>query len=867
MRSAAIVLAIVASLTPTGAKGQETSSPEIRAVRLYDGHPPVLDGRLEAVWDRAPAVVDVGPDSRPRRREKRTEVRFLYDHESLYVAARMHSDDPTAVRSLVTRRDDPSTAESFVLSLDVDGDGRTAHSFEVTAGGTRIDYFHPRDRFFPRDRTFDAVWTATAAVDTAGWAVEMRIPFSQLRRQGAVDGVWGVNWARFIPAGNRRFYWIRVPPSETGWASRFGRLVGVTGVGSRRYVEVVPYVIGERTLADADSLEALEDDELRFRAGADLQAVIGRGRLDVTINPDFGQIEVDPAEVNLTAYETFFTERRPFFVEAGQELRAEGPLWLYTRRIGAAPRPADLDAIVTVPRATTVLGAGRFTARSDGGWSIATLAALTAREEAPVVEPADGLPSTLAVEPLTGYGAARLQRQFGAGGSTVGGILTFVQRDVGSDPGFAGRFAERAAAGGGDWTLRSASGTYAISGHLGFSLVQGDTARIHALQQSSAHWFQRPDADHVEVEPTATSLAGWTGSLRAEKRAGKHWRWGAGVTARSPGFDINDAGIMRAADDIDTDVRLRYRRYRGGRHALRSWELALFGDAGWNFAGVRQYARPTLYGRASFRNLWGVWAQASLDTRALSDDLTRGGPLMETARGWRVELGLNGDRRAASGWRLSGSAALDEAGGGGFSVGGEAWFRPGPRTEISVVPGFARWENARQYYATLPGGPPETFDQRYVFSTIDLREFRLQVRLQHNLTPDFGLQLYTEPFSSSGHFSDFGELPAPRARDPRPFDRVERQADGSLFMVDGSDSFTLENADFTVMSLRSTAVLRWEWSRGSTLFLIWQRDQFASIDEGDPTTPGDLLSILPDTAEGIVTSMVAVKLTWWLPLD
>lgn len=858
--------ALALSLVATSAVAQEEPPMRARAVGIYDGHPPVIDGRLEPLWERAPAVVDAGPEAPERRRARRTEVRFMYDHEALYVAARMYSDDPGEIRTLVTRRDDPSTAESFLLSLDLNGDRRTAHTFEVTAGGTRVDYYHPHDRFYPRLLSYDAVWTAAAAVDSAGWVAEMRIPLSQLARQGARDGSWGLDWARFIPARNLKLFWIRVPPRETGWASRFGELAGVFRIGPSRYVEFLPYVSGERTFAEGDSALSALEEGFEARAGLDVEAGLGPGALRLTVNPDFGQIEADPAEINLSAYETYFAERRPFFVEAGNAFRAPGPHWLYTRRIGAAPRlPGDLVA-VDVPRATTVLGAGTFTAVSDGGWSTAVLAALTGRERARISDPGTGELVSNDVQPPTGFAAARVQRQFGAGGSTVGALVTMVERLLDDEDPLASRIGSRAVAGGGDWALRSASGIYELAGHAGFSLVEGSAAFVRALQESSAHYYQRPDADHVEVDPTATSLVGWTASARARKIAGRHWLWGAEVEARSPGFEVNDAGIMRSADDVDLSAHLRYKHFRGGRHQVRMWETALFADAGWNTDGVRQYARPTLFGRLSFRNYMAVWAQAGLSLPALSDDLTRGGPLMETPRGWNAEMGASGDRREVSGWRLSGSANGDEAGGSGWSLGGEVWYRPGASTELSVASGFSRWKDARQYYATLPDGPAETFGQRYVFSTVDLRELRLQLRAEHSLTPDLSLQLYAEPFSSSGRFSDFGELPAPGAGELRSYD-VERRPDGSWSVTDGDTTFALDDADFTLTSLRGTAVVRWEWRRGSTLFVIWQRDQFASVDEGDPTSPGDVVSIFKDSAAGTVTSTVALKLTWWLPVN
>ncbi|MBI4419711.1 MAG: carbohydrate binding family 9 domain-containing protein, partial [Gemmatimonadetes bacterium] len=522
-----------------------------QAVR-FDGSGPDVDGRLdEPLWRSAAVIRDFVQKVPIEGAEpsERTEVMLLYDDAALYVGARMFRANPGAIRRAVTRRDGDSDAEVLVVSLDTYYDRRTAYSFAVSSGGVRKDYYHGQDSEDNRELQFDPVWLARARVDSLGWTAEMRIPFSQLRFTAKPEQLWGLEIKRAMPDKNEDVYWVMIPRAAAGFASHFGALRGITGIRPSRRLEVLPYTAGELTLkADPDPRDPF-DRKTEGRLGADLKMGLGPNlTLDATVNPDFGQVEADPAEVNLTAFETVFDERRPFFTEGNELLTGRGlnflgrPSYYYSRRIGAPPHGSVSGDYTRIPINTTILGATKLSGRLASGLSIGVLGGVTPREWARSYDSTRAQFADAPVEPPAGFGVVRLQQELGKERSTLGWTLTGVRRAVGTAGGLNGLLAQNAIAGGTDWRFRFQQGKYEFTGWVGFSRVEGDTAAIRRLQRTSAHYFQRPDQDHVTLNPQRTSLSGYTASVRGDKNAGRFSVWGIQVAVRSPGFEINDAG-------------------------------------------------------------------------------------------------------------------------------------------------------------------------------------------------------------------------------------------------------------------------------------------------------------------------------------
>jgi hypothetical protein len=865
-----LVLAALLPASAASAQAPAGARPEARAVRV-SGAAPEIDGRLiDPVWDQAPVVTDFRqkvPDEGAPASE-RTEVRILYDDDALYVGARLYSADPGSIQAPVGRRDQGGEADQFLVSLDTWLDRRTAWTFGVTAAGVRLDSYHPSDAEDVQDASFDPVWDARTRIDSLGWTAELRIPFSQLRFNRGASQRWGFNARRVVPARNEESYWVQIPRSVTAWASRFGELAGVEGIPAARRIELTPYAA--TALAVPSDPEAgnpfTDQSDPTVRGGVDLKAGLGPNlTFQATVNPDFGQVELDPAEVNLTAFESFFPERRPFFVEGSQLLEGGGAGYFYSRRIGAAPRGPAPGTFVDRPDYTTILGAAKVTGRLPGGLSVGALAALTAREHARTFEPETGAFGRVEVDPPTAYGVGRLQQQFGRLGSTAGVILTGVRRDLGADDALGRLLNREAVAGAADWNLRLRGGEYMLRGSLGFSRIAGDSAAILRQQLSSARYFQRPDASYVEVRPGRTSLAGMAGGLGIARISGRHWLWETSVDFTSPGFELNDAGRLVTGDDVVGFAALRYRENRPGP-ILRNYIVSVASQGIWNFGGVRTFSSVRAEAAGTWKNFWTSTFTAFVDPYNQSDALTRGGPLMRTPLQWAVIGQVANPASAPTRWNARVYYGAAEDGGPTYRFSGGFSLRPGPRWQLAVEPNYVHFGVPRQYVAVRPHGPASTYGGRYVFSHLGLTEFRVRTRLNYALRPDLTLETVVEPYASSARFTRFGELVAARSGSLRRYGTdgttLEPQADGSLQVTDGSTVFTLPHLDFNVRSLRGSAVLRWEWSRGSTLFVVWQQDRLRRTPGGERIRPWSLGEALGTDGD----NYLVLKITYWLDL-
>jgi Domain of unknown function (DUF5916) len=860
---------------PPSPHGEQPPRKVIHAIRIR-GASPRLDGHLDdPAWRDVPFVSDFlqkePTEGAPPL--ERTEVGFLYDDRALWIAARMYSDHPETIRRLVSRRDQPGNTERIIISLDTYCDRRTAYSFALSVTGVRSDYYHPGDDEFWRDRSYDPVWEGRTASDSTGWTAEIRIPFSQLRFNDVPEQVWGVNLNRWVPLRNEDDFWIFVPRNTKGWASHFGDLVGIEGIHPSRRLEILPYVAGDAALSNdvaaGDPFRSTSDSE--GRAGADLKMGLGPNlTLDGTVNPDFGQVEADPAQINLTQFETIFDERRPFFIEGSQVLRGDGPAYFYSRRIGAPP-PGDASGdFVERPKDTTILGAAKLTGRLASGLSIGGLAALTDREYARVYDTATGITDRTAIAPRTGWGVVRLQQEFGAARSTVGASFTGVSRDLSSGNDLADLLNRHAYSGGGDWNLRFHGGDYEVAGFAGFSYVDGNPADILGIQTSSARYYQRPDAGHVHVDSTRTALGGWTTALRAERVGGARWLWGSGLTLESPGFELNDAGLLQSSDDIDGWAQLHYRETQPGP-VFRDYDIRLTTDGGLNFGGVRKSTSFYLEGESTWKNFLHTYVSGIRGLGGLSDDHTRGGPLFLIPGFWSTDVSLNNNFAATTRWTAGAGYVRNDLAGWGSYVEGSYTRRVGDRLEASLLPSYSRSLAKRQYVDALAGGPPETFGTRYVFAQLEESTLRLQIRATYAFTPDLTLEAYAEPFSSTGRWDRFGELRGARTNDLRYYGQegttITRAPNDDLTITDGPDTLFISHddylGDFEGLSFRSSLVLRWEWRRGSTFYFIWQADRSDFVQSRELVRPGDLWNSLSSPG----TDVLAVKATYWFAAD
>ncbi len=849
----------------------QNSSKRASAIRL-SGPAPRVDGRLdEGIWQSAPAIEDF-EQKRPLEGvppTERTQVSIAYDNDALYVGARMYRNDPSRIPRAISRRDSYANAEFLSITLDTQLDRRTAFGFVISAAGVKGDYhLSSDDEMHGRERQYDPVWEGAAIVDSLGWSAEMRIPFSQLRFSSAPRQEWGMQLNRWIPDKNEDIMWVAVPQRETGFISRFGTLVGLEGIRATRPVELLPYIAGDATrTANVDVRNPFRNPST-VRLGMDAKFGIGPNlTLDATINPDFGQVEADPATVNLTAFETIFEERRPFFIEGSQLIRADGPNYFYSRRIGAPPHLEIDGDYVDQPRASTILGAAKLTGRTASGMSIGALLAVTDAERARVVPLGGGSTQRVFVEPRSAYSVVRLQQEMGRQASTLGFTLAGMRRELADKPGLAARLSREALAGGLDWRLRFQQGKYALTGWAGFSYLAGDAAAIAEKQLSSAHYFARPDADHLTYDPSRRSMTGYTTSIRADKDAGDRILWGAQVITESQGYNVNDMGRLQSADDIDYNADIQFRETRPGRF-LRSWQLGIVTRGSYNYGldhELNQWSQNT---SLTTRNLWNFNLQSLVDLRHLDDGLTRGGPLMGTGLGWGQDVRLSNSFGARTGWRVNYAWRRDELGGHRNNIGGGVTLRPSPSWQLSVDPLYQSGTDARQYVMQLSDpSATATFGGRYVFAFVDRTTISVRTRLNYAVSPTLTLEGYGEPFAASGRFYDFGELRAPRGRELRTYGtdgtNITRSADGAYDVAAGATTFSIANSDFNVLSFRSNLVLRWEWNPGSTLYLVWQQNRESLDSIGNRVRVGDLWS----TTRADGDNYLAVKVSYWFPIS
>lgn len=866
------VLLLLVLCTPTlRSQSRVVSNRAIPASRLTGGSIQI-DGLLdEPEWSRAVSSSDF-QQKEPREGEPstcETHIRILYDDDALYIGAVMMAPPVDGIRTSLTRRDNPGNSERILISIDSYRDFRTAYTFGVTASGVRIDYYHPEDKEFSRDYSFDPIWEARVVRDSSAWTAELKIPFSQLRFTASHQLVFGLNINRYIPSRNEDTYWVLIPKNETGWSSRFGSITGLSNIREQRRLELLPYVAGSARLNRDVHAKDPYKDEIGTEGNVGFDVKMGLGpnlTLDATCNPDFGQVEADPAEVNLTAYETAFDEKRPFFVEGAPLLKGNGPTYFYSRRIGARPRgsvTADRAHFINAPNATTIIGAAKVSGRLATGLSLAALTAVTAREFAEYADTLAGMRGEQIVEPLSSYNVVRVLQEFGPSASTIGAVLTTTLHEVRDVPVLDEIMNRASMTGGVDWNLRFLDGMYVLSGYVGGSHVMGSTASMIRLQRSSAHFYQRPDAPHVRVDSSRTSLSGMTASLSLSKNSGTHWLWGIGSTMESPGFDLNDLGKLNQADETDIWGWIRYRESEPGP-IFHSWGIECAPNSGWDFGGFRTFSEFNLSFSAVWKNFWNTELWGGYVFPAYSNNLSRGGPLMRNGLGWYGGCNLANNYAAQTRWSVFGNANANELGGWSFNYGGSISWKLSSSCEMSFSPWFARSLYKRQYVTTIDDPDAPTNGRWYLFTTIDRSTLATTFRVNYAFTPDLSIELYAEPYAANGSCFDVGALDAPRSMHLRDLSRdgfrLQRFGPDVVVTTPSDRILSFSLPDFTYLSFRSNLVLRWEWHPGSTLYLVWQQNR-GSYESSSRRLQWDSFTS-PLSASG--DHVVALKISYWV---
>jgi hypothetical protein len=854
----------------------------VQAVRAEE--PVTVDGRLEESAWSAPACdgfTQSDPDDGQPCTEK-THVWVAYDDKALYVAAFCYDTDPKGIVSRLGRRDSQMDSDWLMFAVDPYYDKRTGYLFGVNPAGSIIDEALSND--IEDDDSWDGVWEGRAAINGQGWTVEMKIPFNQIRFPKKEEYVWGVNFTRVIKRKNERATFSWVPKNEAAYVSRFARLEGIRGINPGTHVEFLPYTVGQAQFRPEEPGNPFETGRKAIaNAGFDLKVGLkGNLTLDATVNPDFGQVEVDPAVVNLSAYETYFEEKRPFFIEGASVFDGFGrggiyinaninwpsPTFFYSRRIGRPPQgyvTKDGDYF-RFPDRTTILGAAKITGKL-GGWNVGFINALTPREQAEI--DASGRSLYENVEPFTYYGVLRAQKDIKEGQHGFGLIATGVARNLDS-PMFESILNKNAFSLAFDgWTFLDKDRTYVIGGWVGGTRVGGAAENILRLQKSSMHYYQRPDASHVEVDPGATSVSGWGGRFTIGKQRGNSLLlFSAG--ALSPGFDPNDVGFQYSGSDlINLQLIPGYQWTKPGK-VFQQVIVAAGVFRNYDFGGNKIWDGALVLAEGMFRNFWSFNFMGAYNPDTISNRLTRGGPLALIPWGYQFELGLETDSRRPVVLETYGNVYTRPDDGTEWQAEISLVWKPRSNFSLSLGPEFMG-EKSEIQWVTRVGDPlmTSTYGTRYIFGHIDQKIVAAELRLNWTFTPRLSLQAYLQPFIGVGTYSRFKELAQPKTYSYNIYggggSSIEYADESYMVDPDGAGpaaAFSFGNPDFNVKSLRGTVVLRWEYLPGSLFYLVWTQNRADYAHPGEFRLRRDLGDLL--TAPGDNIFLVKFSYRWGL---
>ncbi len=843
--------------------------------RLDGIKPPHLDGHLDdEAWAQGSPLdgfIQRDPEEGQPASE-RTEARILYDEEAVYVGVHAYDSEPERIVGLLTRRDESSDSDWLSVSLDSFGDRRTAFDFEVNPVGVKRDVYRYDDT--GEDETWDAVWDVATAIQDDGWCAEYRIPFSQLRFTTREDHPWGIQIARYIARKNEHTLWKPISKEADRWVSEYGELDGIHGIEPPHRIELLPYTVaGGKSYPREEGDPFNDGGDVWGRVGLDLKYGIASDiTLDATVNPDFGQVEADPSVINLSEFETFYAERRPFFLEGTDKFRygltigdgASEPLF-YTRRIGRAPQgDADGD-YVDYPDNTTILGAAKVSGKIASGLSFGLVEAVT-QEETAEIRNEDGRRDLVVVEPFSNYLVGRVARDFRAGQTVVGGIATATNRQLGGTD--LDWLHSAGYAAGADLHHRFLHREWTLNGKFAVSHVRGSTTALIATQRSSRRYYQRPDAPHVAVDSSATSLTGSFAMAELGRFSGR-WRGSTYFQMRSPDLEINDLGFQRRADEIGTGLWLGHQNFDRGQ-VLRRRSVNLNLAYKTNFGGEKLDLSGNVNGNLQFSNYWNAWAGIAYGGEALHTNALRGGPAMIRPPNYNAWAGFSTDTRKRASMQLD-SWVWHQPPGHAFSAGGETEvvFRIASNLDLGLSPSYEFLDDDWQYISEEEAsGEPQ-----YVMAQLVQQTLGVTARINWTFTPEVSLQAYVAPYLSAGQYTDFRRVVDPR--NPYYHDRFDYfgpvgggrlEFDGDTYTVDldqdGTDDFTFDNPDFSFQELLGNAVLRWEYRPGSTLFLVYQHQRGSGSSFGEFHPADDLKTLM----EAEATHTVLVKVSYWWSL-
>ncbi len=842
---------------------------------------PKIDAKFdEACWNEVEWQSDfiVNQPNNGDEPKRQTRFKIVYDDNHLYIAFRCFHEDISQIENRLSRRDN-FPGDWIEVNIGSFGDKNTAFSFTSSVSGVKGDEFITNNGN-NWDTNWNPIWYHRTAIDSLGWTSEVKIPFSQLRFGNQEEQLWGIQVQRRDFGADERSSWQWIPRNASGWVSNFGTLKGIKGIKPKRQVEIQPYLLA--------SLNTFENDpENPFSDGSDTDVNYGvDGKvgitnditLDFTINPDFGQVEADPSQLNLDGFQIFFNEQRPFFVEnnnlfdfqvtgssAGGAYDSDN--LFYSRRIGASPQGGVAvvdDAFTNRPDFTSIIGSAKVSGKTKTGWSIGVMESITAEEKITIDVGGDRTEQT--IEPLTNYFVSRLSKDFNDGATILGGTLTSVNRKLGGT-GLEDQFHSDALTGGINLLHTWNNREWQIKGNLIFSEVRGTASKITDTQESFGHYFQRPDADHLEVDTSLTSLGGNGGSLIIANYWGEdNLSFETGVTWRSRGLELNDVGFMNTADEINHFFWSGY-RIPTSKGIFRSFRWNYNHWSRWTAGGEHLYLAVNTNAWANFTNYWSVGGGLNYEFKDISQKALFGGPLLRRAPGLYKFINVNSDSRKkfTFGFNVGGFDAVGSDAGSVIVRNANFWtsYQISNAFQISISPRYFSQHREIQNVSFEDFGS----DQRYITGTLDQRSLSMSIRTNYSLTPNLTIEYWGQPFISRGRYTEFKFMTDPLAKEfsdrfhAYTNEEIQFDAEADEYLISESDagySYRINNPDFNFLQWRSNLVIRWEYKPNSELFLVWTQ---STSNLTDPSK-GLFTSLKDDLFAKNVDNIFLIKLTY-----
>ncbi len=827
---------------------------------------PVIDGKLDdECWKKGTWAGNFTQwiPNEGAKPSQPTELNLQYDDKNLYVAFRAHDSEPEKIHRHSGLRDE-FAGDIVGINFDSNRDYRTGFEFNLTAWGQKIDLvlFNPENW----DTNWNAVWKGKTGLEDSAWVAEMEIPLSQLRYSKKDEQVWGMHSWRWISRIQEESDWEIQTRTGPGVMYNFGELRGISGLKKSRRLEIMPFALGDLKTMKNEPGNPFMKGGREWGGNMGLDAKIGVSSnftVDLTVNPDFGQVESDPSVMNLTAFETFYEEKRPFFLEGLTifDYKFDNQSLFYSRRIGHAPSlqaGAGPGGFVKTPDKTAILDAVKFSGTSSDGLAIGVIQSLTSNEFARISD-SNGKIGKKEIEPLTNYLIARIQKGYNEGTTTFGGMVTSTNRFINSND--LNFLPANAYTGGLDLLHRWKDKKYFIDARLIGSYIDGSSEAIKVLQQSSARYYQRPGARYLRYDTTSTKLSGYGGKFRIGKGAKGLWKYSTGVTWLSPGLELNDAGYMQTADEINQETEITY-FVTQPVGIFRTYSMNLEQFNSWNFNGTYLGSGSHLSLNSEFLNQWKLGLNFIYHSRAYDTKILRGGfdMLMPSNFMFFGNIGTDPSKKFIADFKYSHEKTGSNS---GYStvIEPKITFRPVQSLRIRLSGNYQKNKDRLQYVATKDF----MSDKSYILGKIDQKTLGLTLKIDFNLTPEFSIQYYGSPFVSRGSYSEFKHITNPSAGkydDRFSIFSTPLLTNNNYFMDENNDlvpDYYFPNPDFNFHQFRSNLVAKWEYRLGSFIYLIWSSERTGYTDKPDDSIKESFRQL----GKVIPNNIFLIKLSYW----